>query len=160
MTDTAFPIGTFAWEAFDTEQPSTTTTSSGAVAGSDGPTRSGSRVLALDTVSDYVSAARALLQDARLPYRYSDVELVLALNGAMFEARRMRPDLYAFSREAELVMFTEVDDTRVPIPPAYRMAHLFYVVGFVQLRDDEATTDSRAQAFMTRFTTQLLTMAG
>lgn len=156
-SNVAFPKESFAWQAFDTAQPSTSANAPSG--GTDGPARRSSAVLALDTVADFVKAARALLQDASAPYRYPDEDLVFALNLAMLEARRMRPDLYVLN-PTSTVMFVDADDTRVPIDPAYRAAHLYYMCGHVQLRDDDSTQDARAASFMTRFTTQMLSMTG
>ena len=50
--------------------------------------------MALDTVQDYVSAARVLLQDTVAPYRYSDADMIAELNLAILEAKRVRPDLF------------------------------------------------------------------
>ena len=51
----------------------------------------------LTTVQQYVTDARVQLLDTVFPYRYSDPELLQAMNMALLEARRMRPDLF-FSR--------------------------------------------------------------
>jgi hypothetical protein len=45
-------------------------------------------------VSDVLAQARELLQDKVTPYRYSDDGLFYAINEAIFEARRLRPDLF------------------------------------------------------------------
>ena len=157
MSNVGFPDDAYNWEAFDTDQPSTGT-SAGSVGG-DGPARASGRRSALSTVGDFVTTARSLLQDTATPYRYATSELVFGLNAAMLEARRLRPDLFAFSPAAAHAFFTDADlAVAVPIEPAYRMAYLFYLCGFVQIRDDEATQDSRAAAFITRFTAQLLSM--
>jgi len=50
---------------------------------------------ALETVGQYLSEARRLLQDEYAPsYRYPDRDLVEALNIGLLEARRLRPDLF------------------------------------------------------------------
>ena len=46
----------------------------------------------LDTVQDYITDARVLLQDLISPYRYDDPSLLTALNVALLEARRLRAD--------------------------------------------------------------------
>jgi len=114
---------------------------------------------ALDTVANYLSAARTLLQDTvDAPYRYSDTDLVAALNNAISEIPRIRPDLY----------FTYLRDSTVPtsyssgttsasvnVDLRYRMAVLYYIVGYVQLRDDENTQDARAGSLLTQFIAKL-----
>ena len=49
---------------------------------------------ALDTVADYVNYARVLLQDqVNSPYRYPDADLLMALNMAFPEAKKLRPEM-------------------------------------------------------------------
>ncbi len=116
---------------------------------------------ALDTVAKFVTRARVLLQDTIETYRYSDAELVAALSLAILEARKIRPDLFlqAFIDGDSLQEFTANDSTVVEIDEQYRTAFLYYMVGHAQLRDDEATTDPRAMAFLNKFTSQLLSLA-
>lgn len=110
----------------------------------------------LDTVSDYVTQARVLLQDqVNSPYRYSDAELVMALNMGLSETRRLRPDLFI---NKSLVLFTANDATAVVMDPMYRVAHLYYIVGQAQLRDDEAVQDQRASAFISMHKSMLLSL--
>jgi len=112
--------------------------------------------MALDTVSDYVSAARVYLQDEVPPYRYSDASIVLGLSMAMMECRRLRPDLWI---NLTLPDFTANDTTPVPIDPMYRQAIFYYILGQVQLRDDEESSDSRAAAFIGMFNAKLTSVA-
>jgi len=116
---------------------------------------------ALDTVAKYVTSARVLLQDTIETYRYSDVELVTALSIAILEARRLRPDLFLtlFIADTDLPEYTVNDSTVITIDEQYRPAFLYFMTGFAQLRDDEATTDPRAMAFMNKFTSQLMSLA-
>jgi hypothetical protein len=41
----------------------------------------------------------------------------------------------------------------------FRSALLYYVMGQVQIRDDEEVTDARASQFLNKFAAQLLTVA-
>lgn len=102
---------------------------------------------ALDTVSNYISRARVLLQDGTAPFRYADSELIDALNSCMMDTRRLRPDLFlpAFNT---LPFFVANDTTAVAIDPMYRMAVLYYVCGQAQIRDEENTQDPRAAEFI------------
>jgi len=113
---------------------------------------------ALETVGQYLKEARVLLQDVTPPYRYEDVELVDCLNIGLLEARRLRADLFLPLNKG---IFIDTNGTldraaKVPIDEMYRPALVYYIVGRAQLRDDEATTDQRSAAFMTKFTSQLL----
>jgi hypothetical protein len=120
----------------------------------------------LNTVQEMVVAARELLQDAVVPYRYSDAALLLALNLALSEAKRIRPDFYtdidwvpAFTDAAN-----DDDDDESEgsfsfyVEPAYRAPFLYFMVGFVQLRDEEDTQDPRALGLMGKFSQQLLAL--
>lgn len=118
---------------------------------------------ALGTVGQYLEEARRLLQDEIVPYRYPQDDLIDALNIGLLEARRLRADL--FLPLFDIPWFdptkTTAPDLALPvtIDPMYRQSLVYYVVGRAQLRDDEATTDQRAAAMITKFTSQLLTIA-
>lgn len=103
--------------------------------------------MALATVSDYASAARILLQDQTAPFRYSDAEVALALSIAFEEAYRLRPDLFSFAAPPS---YTVVDNTAVTMDAQYRMPMVFYVCGWIQMRDDEYSQDSRAAIFLNK----------
>ncbi len=104
--------------------------------------------MALDTVSGIVSAARILVQDAVQPYRYSDDDFVLALNMAVSEAKRIRPDFF----RSGIPVYSAVDSTSLDaIELTYRVPFVYYLCGQVQLRDAEETQDARAVAFIQMF---------
>ncbi|MCK1742181.1 hypothetical protein IVA80_15255 [Bradyrhizobium sp. 139] len=107
----------------------------------------------LDTVADYVREARTLLQDTVPTYRYSDPELLSALNMAVLTARRLRPDLFL---NLTVPYFTAVDATAFAMDAQYRVSFIYFIVGHAQLRDEEDTQDSRAAAFLGKFTQQLV----
>lgn len=112
--------------------------------------------MALDTVADYLSSARVLLQDTDATgYRYSDAELVNALNLAFFEAYRVRPDL--FLRTTVPTYTATLTGAAVTFDQRYRTALLYYVAGHAQLRDDETTQDARASIFLNKFWSQMTT---
>ena len=113
---------------------------------------------ALETVGQYLKEARVLLQDTVVPYRYEDDQLVDCLNIGILEARRLRADLFLPKFEIPYANSDVIDmATKVPVDPIYRPALLYYIVGKAQLRDDEATTDSRAGAFIDKFNSSLTT---
>lgn len=114
--------------------------------------------MALVTVGDYLRQARNLLQDTYAgAYRYSDDELVDALNNAVIEMQKLRPDL--FTETTPSPYSSASTGTAVEVPALYAMPPLYYMVGAVQLRDDENTQDARASGFMQKFTAQLITGA-
>jgi hypothetical protein len=111
---------------------------------------------ALDTVADYVNYARVLLQDqVNSPYRYPDADLLMALNMAFPEAKKLRPDL--FLTVTGIPFFTAVDTTPVPWNPMYRLPIIYFMCGQAQVRDDEGLQDQRAAAFLGLFATKLST---
>jgi hypothetical protein len=117
--------------------------------------------MALDTVADYIHDARVLLQDEVTPYRYSDAQMVTALNYAFMEVRRIRPDVVKSFFNSSLPTYsTASPSTTVALDPQYRVAFLYYICGMTQLRDDEATQDARASGFMNKFTSSLLAAGG
>jgi len=112
----------------------------------------------LDTVSDYVTEARVLLQDTVVPYRYPDADLVRALNIGLQEAYRMRADLFLSALDFTIPNVTTLSDP-VPMEMGYRQAFIYYMVGRAQLRDQEDTTDQRAGALLQKFAAQMLVLA-
>lgn len=113
---------------------------------------------ALSTVADYLAEARTLLQDKQTPYRYSDDELVSALNIGFREARRLRPDLFIAVFGAIPTYSSTSTGTAVAFDEQYRNCLLYYIVGRSELRDEEDTTDSRAAALLGKFAAQLLSL--
>jgi hypothetical protein len=110
---------------------------------------------ALDTVAAYVTQARVLLQDTDGPdYRYSDTDIVNGLNFGLMRARQLRADLFITS-DGEIPYFTGNDESPVPFDIMYRQGLLMYIVGHMQLRDEEDTQDARASSLMNAFIVQL-----
>ena len=110
---------------------------------------------ALDTVADYINYARVLLQDqVNSPYRYPDADLLMGLNMAFPEAKKLRPDLFLTN---SLPTFAAVDTTPVPWDPMYRLPIIYFICGQAQVRDDEGLQDQRAAAFLGLFATKLST---
>ena len=113
---------------------------------------------ALETVQDYITESRRLLQDRdAAAYRYSDEDLVEGLNICLMEARRLRPEL--FLPKFNVPMFTVADlTTSVPMDMMYRNAVAYYMVGRMQLRDDEPTQDQRAASLLQAFVAKLMSL--
>lgn len=115
--------------------------------------------MALATVAEYLASARQLLQDETSPYRYSDDDIVLALNLAIGEARRIRPELFQDYFFTSLPSYSSASPgTSVAIPDEYRLAFLYYVVGHTQLADQEDTTDARTSMLLNAFIAKLTSM--
>ena len=114
---------------------------------------------ALETVQDYVDESRRLLQDQITPFRYPDADLVAALNIGLAEARRLRPDLFLPSFAIPYFTTLAADGGKaVAIEVQFRSAFVYYLVGRMQLRDDESTTDARAASLLNKFIGQLMTV--
>lgn len=115
--------------------------------------------MSLLTVQDYLTQARVLLMDKIEPYRYETPELIEALNMAIVEARRLRPDLFTTYFRSDLPDYGPTDlNEEVPVDPMYRKSFLYYIVGHAQLRDEENTQDSRASALLNKFVAQLTSL--
>lgn len=116
--------------------------------------------MALDTVADYVVEVRRLIQDTVAPYRYSDANMVSALNMGLLEVRRLRPDLFVgLGLRKDVPDFTAVGAQDVPMDPQYRASLVYYMAGQTQLMDEETTQDARASVFLNKFVSQLLSIA-
>lgn len=115
--------------------------------------------MALDTVGDFVARARTLLQDVVAPYRYADDEMIAALNEACMEAKRIRPDLFLRTFGLTIPTFTaSVNTVAGKIPQEFAPSFVYYIVGNMQLRDEEDTQDARATIFLNKFVAQLMTL--
>jgi hypothetical protein len=122
-------------------------------------------------VSDYLSATRTALQDLIAPNRYTDDMVVNALNAAMFEISRIRPDIFLDLKYQQPLRKGDINEgapsmfvaTRpndmVPIPAKYRQPVQWYMEGLLQLTDVTDTQDQRAQAFLAKFQQQLMTLS-
>ena len=112
----------------------------------------------LNTVSDYITDARVLLQDLVPPYRYDDPSLLVGLNVALLEARRLRGDLFVFNIKArgQTQAFQEVDDTYVDMEPQFRLAILHGLCAHALERDQEDYQDARVSAFLGLFNAGLI----
>jgi hypothetical protein len=114
-----------------------------------------------------------MVQDREEPYRYTDPELILIINTALTEVKRLRPDAFAGSFQATTPQFYDplgVDpaDGSIPTTDPWPIDEMFlapvieYVAGYAELRDDEfvdgASTGvaGRAGMLLNRFSARLL----
>lgn len=133
-------------------------------------------------VTHYVIVARLELQDMIEPYRYPDSVVVRALNTAMAELGRIRPDVLLdlkyqrplkkgdtgdgvpmYYTTADIGFdtnqnYAEGKGTLVPVPVKYMTPVEWFVNGWCQFLDVTDTQDQRAQAFLAKFQQQLLTV--
>ncbi len=104
---------------------------------------------ALDTVADYISDARTLLQDTIAPYRYDDPSLLVGLNVALLEARRVRADLFVFREHDKVPYFDAVNTKPVHFEHPFRL--VYGLCGHALARDQEDVQDARSASFMRIF---------
>lgn len=109
----------------------------------------------LATVTDYVSAARVLLQDNVVPFNYPDAHVLLALNIGLAEVHRLRTDLF-FSVDDVVPSFAAVDTTAVSFDIRYRSALLYFIVGWLQLRNGDGQNDDKAASLIKLFQAQIV----
>jgi hypothetical protein len=114
----------------------------------------------LNTVADYIAQARTILQDTTASaYRYSDNDLKEALGLAIYETRRIRPDLFLGHNTTTVPDIDSATTTNTPVTMdrQYRVALVHFMVGHVGKRDEEEASD-RAGAFLNAYRTQLLSV--
>lgn len=115
------------------------------------------------TIADVVTEARQMLQDAREPFRHTQVYLVSLMNTAFLEVYRERPDAYmgCCGDDIEVPSYTEGDLTANPVPPfpiderLFFQAVVYHIVANAQLQDDEFAVDGRAVTLIQTFRTML-----
>lgn len=111
----------------------------------------------LDTITDYITDGRTLLQDTIAPFRYDDDSLVRAMNVALLEGRRLRPDLFLYNKHFPHVPTLQANDgTKIVIEDQFRLAFLHGMLAHALERDQEDIQDARAAVFMGIFNTILL----
>jgi hypothetical protein len=92
-------------------------------------------------VDDIIAEARTHLQDAD-GTRYSTASLLRELENALLDLRRTRPDLFLGSLRTAMTPI--VAGTNIPVDEMFRPSLSLYVAGRAQIRDEEASPDSRA----------------
>lgn len=112
----------------------------------------------MQTIQDYIDAARVLLQDKMEPYRYDDDQFRVAMTVAFDNSFRVRPDFF-IRNDIPDFMTAPLDTTDVPAPKGYQSAFMYYLAGHVELQNQEETSDARAASLLNKFTAQLLSTA-
>ena len=130
----------------------------------------------------YFSRVRNSLQDTIAPYRHDDHDLNQALNACVSELARLRVDIFLdLKYQGPLrkgdtgngfddVYFAldgnnaapapgSANDTLMPIPRQYQEALVWGASGYVQFLDVTDTQDQRAQGFLQKFHTHLVTLS-
>ncbi len=99
------------------------------------------------TVNDIILDARTLLLDTIGQNRYSDQELLVGLNTALLEIRRVRADLFLGHYKGRVPKFNNNDGETIHIEPQFRLAIVYGTLAHALMRDDEDVQDARANAF-------------
>jgi len=108
------------------------------------------------TIGDVVTEARSFIQDTIEPFRYTDADLVMYLNDALVEIRRLRPDFFIGSLATPVVIYTTAQlATNFPIDEQAIPACTYYVAGSASLRDDEHEIDNRTAQLLQGFAAKL-----
>ncbi len=114
------------------------------------------------SIQDIVTEVRFILQDEDEDgiYRNSDESIVRVVNSTMYELKRVRPDVWLGGYNAPLPEY-EVGALDVPIPfdAMFFQATIFYIVGFIELQDDEFAVDGRAAGLLRAFGAMLTSAA-
>jgi len=108
----------------------------------------------LTNVGNIIAQVRTLIQDtdnSSGQYRYSTDSLVTALNQCMMELYRIRPDLFLEVGYVVPIFNVGRLDVDLGIEAQYVPPVIYYVVGLVQVRDDEQNQDGRALSFLKVF---------
>jgi hypothetical protein len=117
---------------------------------------------AMSVLGDLLAQIRTTLMDTDTSsgqYRYSTDSIVTNINQGMLEMLRMRPDIF-LENGFKAPTFNDNDlSTPLVIEPQFVPALVYYAVGFTQMRDDEATEDSRGSAFLGKFASMLMAVA-
>jgi hypothetical protein len=102
----------------------------------------------LHTVAGYIADARVLLLDQIAPYRYTDDSLLVALNLALLDGRRLRPDLFVYKWGTRVPSYNAVTGQEVPIEGQFRKAFIYGLVSHALARDQEDVQDARSTLFL------------
>ena len=70
-----------------------------------------------------------------------------ALNLALLDGRRIRPDLFVYRHGNHVPSYSQVDGQRVPIEAQFRKAFVYGMVSHALARDQEDVQDQRSNLF-------------
>ena len=105
------------------------------------------------TMQQIVDMSRVPLNDTKKA-RYSDTNLLSFANAAVMRVLELRPDLLfgtAYTIASSLAM-----SGSFPLPDRFAQTVADYVGGRAELKDEDASTQARAQVLMGMFTAELL----
>lgn len=108
------------------------------------------------TLTEFRRHVREILQDSD-GTRYPDQSIADALNNALAEVRRVRPDAYVYTFSDGVPFFTaaQLATGSFPIDDIFFTPCVYYAAGYCELRDDEFNVDARAATLLSQFTANL-----
>lgn len=137
---------------------------------------------ATKTLDDIDTEVRQIINDSVAPYRYSDAWFIQVFNTAIRELYRVRPDAYIGNfisgvLSANVMNTYETTDLQVidgianPAPPVpatplpfddrlFAGPIVFYIIGRIELNDDEFADNNRAMTLLQAFKAQLQSPGG
>ena len=98
------------------------------------------------TADDIIRRVRSLMQDNTAPFRYSELDLVDAINDALDRVLFLRSD-YFIDLEFTPVYVT-AGASVLNVPNVLINPIVLFVTGYMMLREDEFANDGRATALM------------
>jgi hypothetical protein len=114
------------------------------------------------TTAKIIEEVRRMLQDTRSSsYRNSDADLIRVLNLAMQDIQRLRPDAYVTadsSLDISVPTFVDADATAAtdfPIDDMFALPVIYFIVGNIELADDEFAQDGRAATLLQAYRAML-----
>jgi hypothetical protein len=93
------------------------------------------------TPAEIIVEARKLLQDTRIPFRYSDTELLGYVNQTLKRVLTIRPDLFT---QTSLVPLQPGDVLQSLPADAHRLVDIYYVDGYNSVNEVERPVFERA----------------
>lgn len=113
----------------------------------------------MTTFQQILDDARVVLNDQLDPSgsndpRYTEAQLMLYARQALVEARRIRPDLFLSNLTGDFPAYAATDN--VPVPEAYVVPLIDYVISRAEMRDDEFAVDGRAATLFQKFKSGLM----
>jgi hypothetical protein len=103
--------------------------------------------------TETVYNVRSLCQDLIEPFRYAELDILIAVNNGLALSFRLRPDLFVGTYTVPFVSQTDitVPSYAVPINANYASALTEHAAGWLMLRDDEYNTDGRAAGLLASY---------
>lgn len=120
--------------------------------------------MAVRTFATLITEARTILQDqigsSGGAFRYTDVEMFEAINGALAETRAKRPDLFlSMGLRMPLPFYAAATDMNVafPLDASAYTPFVYYLAGRAEIREDTFGNDARATTLLNKYLTMIMT---